>query len=146
MLVGGGGRKRSDTIRSRRAAAGMGRRGGTIISLRNGGPNRTRYHHHQTVAEEEQQLRRQARLRAAEEVLEKSRRETRMVRAAGWDEIRRLCEARWELERGSREVKVAREAVERALGADDETGWAAQVSGERGASFIVFARVVGFVS
>ncbi|KAG0657973.1 hypothetical protein C6P46_006145 [Rhodotorula mucilaginosa] len=126
MLVGGGGRKRSDTIRSRRAAAGMGRRGGTIISLRNGGPNRTRYHHHQTVAEEEQQLRRQARLRAAEEVLEKSRRETRMVRAAGWDEIRRLCEARWELERGSREVKVAREAVERALGADDETGWAAQ--------------------
>ena len=133
MLGGGGGRKRSDTIRSRRAAAasGIGRRG-TIVSLRNGGPKRTRYHHQtetQTAAaeeEEQQQLRRQARLRAAEEVLEKSRRETRMVRAAGWDEIRRLCEARWELGRGSREVQVAREAVERALGAD-ETGWAAQV-------------------
>ncbi|KWU45975.1 hypothetical protein RHOSPDRAFT_32454 [Rhodotorula sp. JG-1b] len=131
MLGGGGGRKRSDTIRSRRAAAasGIGRRG-TIGSLRNGGPNRTRYHHQvqtQTAAaeEEQQQLRRQARVRAAEEVLEKSRRETRMVRAAGWDEIRRLCEARWELGRGSREVQVAREAVERALGAD-ETGGAAQ--------------------
>lgn len=121
---GGGARLRSDTIRSRRAAAAAaaaGRRG-TVVSLRRGDPL-------PTGRSATSPFPGGGRLRAVAEqdVLEKSRRETRMVRAAGWDEIRTLCEARWELEAGMNEVEVARGRVAEALGTD-ETGWAAQVS------------------
>ncbi|GAA5881701.1 hypothetical protein JCM3774_005341 [Rhodotorula dairenensis] len=135
---GGGGRMRSDTLRSRRAAAAAGRRG-TVVSLRRGDPSRPRIApappsrplgRSSNAKEEDVRYRAQTAAAAVavvveEDVLEKSRRETRMVRAAGWDEIRHLCEARWELECGASEVDLAKRAVEAALGAD-ESGWAAQ--------------------
>ncbi|GAA5991634.1 hypothetical protein JCM10908_001064 [Rhodotorula pacifica] len=121
-----GGRSRSDTIRSRRAAAG---RRGTVSSVRHGSdssrlrpPSSTSQQQQQGALDADEERRRK-RLRA-EEVLEKSRRETRMVRAAGWDEMRKLCEARWELEKEREEIRRAAVGVEIALG-EEETGWAA---------------------
>lgn len=49
-----------------------------------------------------------------------------MVRAAEWDEVRKLWEARWEVERVKDEIAGERAAVERALGSEED-GWAAQV-------------------
>lgn len=117
-------RARSDTIRSRRAgrAAAAGRRG-TLVSggaheplggQAGGQQQRRRRHPTLSAAEEEQR------------VLETSRRETRMVRAAEWDEVRKLWEARWGVERVKDEIAGERAAVERVLGSEED-GWAAQV-------------------
>lgn len=139
-------RPRSDTIRSRRSGRSGARRGTLLTShdpVQSGsttalGTTRSSSQRSRPPPslgamatttnnriEPAEHVRRRNR-RAAQEVLEKSRRETRMVRAAGWEGIRKLCEARWELEGIKREVADRRETVAREMG-DEEEGWSAQV-------------------
>jgi len=60
-------------------------------------------------------------------LLERSRRETRMVRRAGWDETRRVWEGEREAEGLREEVREVRGKVARALGEEGEGGWAERV-------------------
>ncbi|GAA5842120.1 hypothetical protein JCM9279_002792 [Rhodotorula babjevae] len=57
-------------------------------------------------------------------LLERSRRETRMVRGAGWDETRRVWEGEREAEGIRGELRELRGRVARVLGEDGEGGWA----------------------
>ncbi|BGP02229.1 hypothetical protein RTG_02412 [Rhodotorula toruloides ATCC 204091] len=55
-------------------------------------------------------------------VMERSRRETKMVRAADWEEMRRLWEAEWDLRDVRSEQKEVRRRIDEVL----EQGWAEQ--------------------
>ncbi|KAJ8293172.1 5'-AMP-activated protein kinase subunit gamma [Rhodotorula toruloides] len=85
----------SGTIRTRP-------RSGTIRSLRS-----------RLIKAEEERRKRAA-------VLERSRRETKMVKAADWEEMRRLWEGEWELRHVRSEQKEVRRRIDEAL----EQGWA----------------------
>ncbi|GEM10415.1 uvradiation resistance protein [Rhodotorula toruloides] len=54
--------------------------------------------------------------------MERSRRETKMVRAAGWEDMRRLWEVEWELRDGRAEQKEVRRKIDDVL----EQGWTEQ--------------------
>lgn len=95
----------SGTIRTRP-------RSGTIRSLRS-----------RLIKAEEERRKRAA-------VLERSRRETKMVKAADWEEMRRLWEGEWELRHVRSEQKEVRRRIDEAL----EQGWAELVRASRPSS------------